>query len=66
MHVDKLIFSCDNYFEETSFYSSQPPRVVNSVLLRELRLDDNSISSLDALSTAWLPLLQILSVSQNR
>ena len=66
MHVDNLIFSCDNYFEETSFYSSQPPRVVNSVLLRELRLDDNSISSLDALSTAWLPLLQILSVSQNR
>ncbi|KAJ7369251.1 Leucine-rich repeat and IQ domain-containing protein 1 [Desmophyllum pertusum] len=43
----------------------QPPRLVNNVLLRELRLDDNSISSFESLSRAWLPLLQTLSVSQN-
>ena len=48
------------------FHPFQPPHVVNSVLLRELKLDDNSISSLEPLSRAWLPLLQILSVSQNR
>jgi len=48
------------------FHLFQPPHVVNSVLLRELKLDDNSISSLQPLSRAWLPLLQTLSVSQNR
>lgn len=48
------------------FHPLQPPHLVNSVLLRELKLDDNSISSLEPLSKAWLPLLQTLSVSQNR
>ena len=44
----------------------QPPQLTNCVLLRELKLDDNSISSLDSLSSAWLPLLRCLSLSQNR
>ena len=48
------------------FHLLQPPHLVNSILLRELKLDDNSISSLEPLSSAWLPLLQTLSVSQNR
>lgn len=39
----------------------------NQVLLRELRLDDNSISCLDGLAACcWLPLLERLSVAQNR
>ncbi|XP_032855747.2 leucine-rich repeat and IQ domain-containing protein 1 [Tyto alba] len=42
------------------------PRLENHVLLRELYLDDNSISSIRMLSLYWLPLLQILSLSQNR
>ncbi|NXA15859.1 LRIQ1 protein, partial [Sapayoa aenigma] len=42
------------------------PRLENHVLLRELYLDDNSISSVRMLSLFWLPLLQIFSVSQNR
>ncbi|XP_075883350.1 uncharacterized protein lrriq1 isoform X2 [Nelusetta ayraudi] len=44
----------------------EPPRLDNQVLLRELRLDDNSISSLDGLAACWLPLLEHLSVAQNR
>lgn len=48
------------------FHPLQPPHLVNTVLLRELKLDDNSISSMEPLSKAWLPLLQTLSVSQNR
>ncbi|CAG05590.1 unnamed protein product, partial [Tetraodon nigroviridis] len=43
-----------------------PPRLPNQVLLRELHLDDNSISSLQGLSACWLPLMQHLSVAQNR
>ncbi|NWW42945.1 LRIQ1 protein, partial [Pedionomus torquatus] len=42
------------------------PRLENHVLLRELYLDDNSISSVRMLSFYWLPLLQILLLSQNR
>ena len=57
-----LLMCWKRYF----FFPLQPPHLTNCVLLRELRLDDNSISSLDSLSTAWLPLLQLLSVSQNR
>ncbi|XP_030070605.1 leucine-rich repeat- and IQ domain-containing protein 1 isoform X3 [Microcaecilia unicolor] len=45
---------------------SKPPNLENQVLLRELHLDDNSVSSLEILSSCWLPLLQILSASQNR
>ncbi|NXI62446.1 LRIQ1 protein, partial [Anseranas semipalmata] len=41
------------------------PRLENHVLLRELYLDDNSISAMRMLSLYWLPLLQILSLSQN-
>ncbi|XP_040516219.1 leucine-rich repeat and IQ domain-containing protein 1 isoform X2 [Gallus gallus] len=41
------------------------PRLENHVLLRELYLDDNSISSVRMLSLYWLPLLQILLLSHN-
>ncbi|XP_010139765.1 PREDICTED: leucine-rich repeat and IQ domain-containing protein 1-like, partial [Buceros rhinoceros silvestris] len=41
------------------------PRLENHVLLRELRLDGNSISAVRMLSFCWLPLLQVLSLSQN-
>ncbi|KAG8439531.1 hypothetical protein GDO86_005653 [Hymenochirus boettgeri] len=41
------------------------PKLDNHVLLRELYLDDNNISSMNGMSLYWLPLLQILSVSQN-
>uniref|UniRef100_H2ZWG0 Leucine-rich repeats and IQ motif containing 1 n=1 Tax=Latimeria chalumnae TaxID=7897 RepID=H2ZWG0_LATCH len=41
------------------------PCLVNHVLLRELHLDDNSISSLKTLTLCWLPLLELLSVSQS-
>uniref|UniRef100_A0AAQ6ITA7 Leucine-rich repeats and IQ motif containing 1 n=1 Tax=Anabas testudineus TaxID=64144 RepID=A0AAQ6ITA7_ANATE len=44
----------------------QPPSLDNHVLLRELHLDDNSISSLQCLTACWLPLMQHLSVAQNR
>ncbi|XP_048585516.1 leucine-rich repeat and IQ domain-containing protein 1-like isoform X2 [Nematostella vectensis] len=43
----------------------QPPSLTNHVLLRELRLDDNSICTLEPLAKSWLPLLETLSVSQN-
>ncbi|XP_053111293.1 leucine-rich repeat and IQ domain-containing protein 1 isoform X6 [Hemicordylus capensis] len=42
------------------------PSLEDHVLLRELYLEDNSISSLEKLSLYWLPLLQILFISQNR
>ncbi|XP_027650037.2 leucine-rich repeat and IQ domain-containing protein 1 [Falco peregrinus] len=42
------------------------PRLENHVLLRELYLDDNSISAMRMLSLYWLPLLQILLLSRNR
>ncbi|XP_014818749.1 PREDICTED: leucine-rich repeat and IQ domain-containing protein 1 [Calidris pugnax] len=42
------------------------PRLENHVLLRELYLDDNSISAMRMLSLYWLPLLQTLLLSQNR
>ncbi|XP_075581940.1 leucine-rich repeat- and IQ domain-containing protein 1 [Pelecanus crispus] len=42
------------------------PRLENHVLLRELYLDDNSISAVKILSFYWLPLLQIILLSQNR
>nr|XP_033807549.1 leucine-rich repeat and IQ domain-containing protein 1 isoform X3 [Geotrypetes seraphini] len=45
---------------------SKPPNLENQVLLRELHLDDNSVSSLEIFSSCWLPLLQVLSISQNR
>uniref|UniRef100_A0A669P8Q2 Leucine rich repeats and IQ motif containing 1 n=1 Tax=Phasianus colchicus TaxID=9054 RepID=A0A669P8Q2_PHACC len=41
------------------------PRLENHVLLRELYLDDNSISAVRMLSLYWLPLLQILLLSHN-
>ncbi|GAB1295540.1 Leucine-rich repeat and IQ domain-containing protein 1 [Apodemus speciosus] len=46
-------------------YLREPPSLRNHVLLRELHLDDNSISSMEGLSSCWLPLLQYLSISQN-
>ncbi|XP_075993806.1 leucine-rich repeat- and IQ domain-containing protein 1 [Genypterus blacodes] len=45
---------------------TEPPCLENQVLLRELRLDDNSISTLQGLTACWLPLMQLLSVAQNR
>uniref|UniRef100_A0A8C4HPP3 Leucine-rich repeat and IQ domain-containing protein 1 n=1 Tax=Dicentrarchus labrax TaxID=13489 RepID=A0A8C4HPP3_DICLA len=45
---------------------TEPPSLNNQVLLRELHLDDNSISSLQGLIACWLPLMQHLSVAQNR
>ncbi|XP_077195075.1 leucine-rich repeat- and IQ domain-containing protein 1 isoform X3 [Paroedura picta] len=41
------------------------PNLENHVLLRELYLEDNSISTFEKLSDYWLPLLQVLSFSQN-
>ncbi|KAL1774926.1 leucine-rich repeat and IQ domain-containing protein 1 isoform X1 [Sigmodon hispidus] len=46
-------------------YLREPPSLKNHVLLRELHLDDNSIISMEVLSSCWLPLLQDLSISQN-
>ncbi|KAM8860583.1 uncharacterized protein lrriq1 isoform 2-T2 [Synchiropus picturatus] len=45
---------------------TEAPSLHNHVLLTELRLDDNSISSLQSLSDCWLPMLQVLTVAQNR
>ncbi|XP_076590138.1 uncharacterized protein lrriq1 isoform X2 [Chaetodon auriga] len=45
---------------------TEPPSLNNQVLLRELLLDDNSICSLQGLTACWLPLMQRLSVAQNR
>ncbi|KAG2459831.1 leucine-rich repeat and IQ domain-containing protein 1 [Polypterus senegalus] len=44
---------------------NEPPSLLNHVLLKELYLDDNNISSLENLSLSWLPVLRLLSVSQN-
>ena len=41
------------------------PPVENHVLLNELILNDNSLSNIAALSEAWLPLLQHISLAQN-
>uniref|UniRef100_A0A8C3WRK1 Leucine rich repeats and IQ motif containing 1 n=1 Tax=Catagonus wagneri TaxID=51154 RepID=A0A8C3WRK1_9CETA len=46
-------------------YLSELPSLENHVLLRELHLDDNSISTVETLSSYWLPILQILTISQN-
>nr|KAF6453055.1 leucine rich repeats and IQ motif containing 1 [Molossus molossus] len=46
-------------------YLNELPSLENHVLLRELYLDDNSISSAEAVSSYWLPLLQNLTMSQN-
>ncbi|XP_017285691.2 leucine-rich repeat and IQ domain-containing protein 1 isoform X1 [Kryptolebias marmoratus] len=45
---------------------TEPPVLNDQVLLRELHLDDNSIASLRGLAACWLPLLQRVSVAQNR
>ncbi|KAM7415136.1 hypothetical protein PAMA_019791 [Pampus argenteus] len=55
-----------NTLDLTANSLAEPPSLNNQVLLRELRLDDNSISSLQGLTACWLPLMQILSVAQNR
>jgi len=47
-------------------FIKQPPLLSNHVLLQELILDDNSISTLEPLADVWLPSLQVLSVKQNR
>ncbi|KAG8578176.1 hypothetical protein GDO81_010412 [Engystomops pustulosus] len=44
---------------------SEIPRLDNHVLIRELYLDDNNLTTLTDLSSYWLPLLQVFSVSQN-
>ncbi|XP_034258768.1 leucine-rich repeat and IQ domain-containing protein 1 isoform X1 [Pantherophis guttatus] len=41
------------------------PKLENHVLLRELYLEDNNISRLGKFTDYWLPLLQILFISQN-
>eukprot|EP00064_Thunnus_orientalis_P008967 superscaffoldBa00001104_g8990 len=55
-----------NTLDLTANSLAEPPSLNNQVLLRELHLDDNSISSLQGLTACWLPLMQILSVAQNR
>ncbi|KAI9547547.1 hypothetical protein NQZ68_017100 [Dissostichus eleginoides] len=52
--------------DSSTLFLHQPPSLSNQVLLSELHLQDNSISSLQSLSAAWMPLLQQLSVAQNR
>ena len=49
-----------------SFGHIQPPVLSNHVLLREVHLSENSISSLQLLSEQWLPVLQCLYVDNNR
>lgn len=56
----------NSHSEHSSLLTLQPPQLDNQVLLRELRLDDNSICCLDGLAACWLPLLESLSVAQNR
>ena len=43
----------------------QHPSLCDHVLLRELYLDENSLSDVTAITKAWLPLLQTLSLSNN-
>ena len=43
----------------------QIPSLPSHVLLRELRLDENSLSSVSPIATAWLPLLQTLTLTNN-
>lgn len=49
----------------STIWQFQLPKLENQVLLRELLADDNSLSSVDELSTAWLPLLHRLSLTHN-
>ncbi|XP_063783734.1 leucine-rich repeat and IQ domain-containing protein 1 [Pseudophryne corroboree] len=44
---------------------SEIPKLDNHVLLREIYLDDNNINTSKVMSSYWLPLLQVFSVSQN-
>ncbi|XP_064199070.1 leucine-rich repeat and IQ domain-containing protein 1 [Anguilla rostrata] len=44
---------------------TEPPSLKNHILMKELYLDDNIVSSLDSLSVCWLPLLQLISASKN-
>ncbi|XP_075712917.1 leucine-rich repeat- and IQ domain-containing protein 1 isoform X2 [Rhinoderma darwinii] len=44
---------------------SEIPRLDNHVLMRELYLDDNNLTTMKDLSSYWLPLLQVFSMSQN-
>ena len=53
-------------FKMDTFILFQPPELPNHVLLRELHLSENNISSIDCLSSQWLPLLQHLYVDNNR
>lgn len=48
------------------FFFSQLPCLRNHVLMRVLCLDDNSITNLEDLQCDWLPLLEVLNLSQNR
>ena len=43
----------------------QVPLLVNHVLLRELSLEENSISDVTPITGAWLPLLQSLCLANN-
>lgn len=56
---------CSEQTAENSF-QFQVPVVRNQVLLRQLALNDNSISGLQGLSSSWLPLLTEISLSKNR
>ncbi|XP_062838793.1 leucine-rich repeat and IQ domain-containing protein 1 isoform X3 [Anolis carolinensis] len=51
--------------KDLKYIDVELPSLENHVLLRELDLEDNSISSLEKISLYWLPLLRTLCLSQN-
>ena len=61
MYVRTYIYACKCVY----ICYVQAPHLPHHVLLRELRLDDNSLTYISPLCQAWLPLLQILSLAGN-
>jgi len=46
-------------------YFLQFPKVMNSPLLREIHLEQNNLDNIEALSNAFLPLLEVLNLGGN-
>ena len=60
-HVDFLV----HVVGVPLFCTIQVPHLPHHVVLRELKLEDNSLTDVSPLCRAWLPLLQTLSLARN-
>lgn len=63
--VDILLHVCIGNTVFTALTQTQAPSLPHHLVLRELRLDGNNLTSIYPLCQAWLPLLQTLSVAGN-